>query len=180
MRKAVYAIAASLLVCVSAIGQQVMYNYPPAVDFSKFKTYTWTTPDGRGSLGEPWESDMRAAINSEFARKGLVRAEPHNADLFIRYEAAIGRKTNHASFAMGYAPSAHPVGWYRSPGNTSLAESAETCVNELAIYISDSNGNLVWHGLASMSVASDPGEQRKILKKAIAKLFRHFPATSDR
>ena len=179
MRRLSFLLAAlSLFTTVGAMGQYVMYNYWQGTDFSKFKTYRWVVPNGPDSLGYAMETELQAAVDGQLAKKGLMRIDSVEADLVMRYDVANSRKTHYASFDIGYGPSLHIPGWYAPQNGGAAVQSPTGHVNQLGVYFTDFNHNLVWHGLAMIEVNENADKQQKNLNRAVAKLFKQFPPPS--
>ena len=73
-----------------AEGQDVRYNFDKAADFSKFKTYVWVTIKNAAPVDDLNDKQIKAALDTVLAQKGLTKVEGENADLFIGYQVAVG------------------------------------------------------------------------------------------
>jgi hypothetical protein len=63
---------------------KVRTSHDAKVDFSKFDTFRWKTPEGPG--GQELDGPLRAAAEKELAERGLRRAKnDEEADLVLQY-----------------------------------------------------------------------------------------------
>ena len=84
-------LAGLLLVSLSALGQEVHYNYDRAADFTRFKTYRWLEVR-TGLVGDQLvDQEITSVIENELAKKGLEKVQ-RDAGVMISYQAAVGRE----------------------------------------------------------------------------------------
>ena len=90
----------------SALAQDVRYNFDSMANFAGFKTYKWVTIKGATKLSDLVDRQIKAAVDTELATKGLSKSESDTADLYIGYQAAIGQEKEYTSFdsGWGYGP----------------------------------------------------------------------------
>jgi hypothetical protein len=170
-----------LLITGCAVAQDVRYNFDRDADFSKFKTYKWvslnTTTQGDSLLSK----QIKAAVDIELGVKGLTKVEEDTADLYIRYQTAIGQEKAFTSYnsGWGYGPGWYRGGWYGSPGGgMTTGQTSTIYTGQLDLDMYDSaNRDLVWRGVASKTIDTNakPDKQQKNLIKAVAKLFKNYP-----
>ena len=73
-----YAALVAVFACCaagSAVAQDVAYNAMPGTDFSKFKTYKWVAIEGALHPDQIVEQQIKQAIESQLAAKGLTKKE---------------------------------------------------------------------------------------------------------
>jgi hypothetical protein len=181
MKKAVMlGLALALAVSSSAYAQDVRYNFDKNSDFAKFKTFKWVTIKGGKHVNDLVDQQIRSAIESELALKGLVRTDADNADLYIGYQAAVDteKQVNTFDTGWGYGPGYGP-GWYGGGGMSSSTSTTSTIyIGSITVDMYQASAkNLVWRGMASktLDAKAKPDKQQKNLAKAMKKLFKNYP-----
>lgn len=88
------------------VAQEVTYNFDQDTDFSKFKSYKWVSIENAQQVDEITARQLTVAIDQEFAKKGLLKTDSDNADLYVGYPTAIGSETqwNAYNTGWGYGP----------------------------------------------------------------------------
>lgn len=155
------------LVGASAHAQEVSYDYDRNVDFTRFRSYSWT-----GEAGVPDQFLHRrivAAIDSQLVRHQVLPADSGAApDLRVAYLAAAGRTTTIRGSGAGF-------GW----GRSGSARVEHTVIGVLEIQLFDARtGTLVWRGDAAVEIDpnASPEKRDREANKAAEKLFTHYPA----
>jgi Domain of unknown function (DUF4136) len=175
------AIAVSVLALGSAQAQDVRYNFDKNTDFTKFKTYKWVELKGATPVGDIMDKNIRAAIDSQLALKGLTKTDAETADLFVGYQGAVGQEKEFTSYnsSWGYGGGWYGGGWYGGPSSSTTTGSTSTIyVGQLALDMYDSaNKDLVWRGVVSktLDAKAKPEKQEKNLNKAVTKLLKNYP-----
>ena len=169
-----------LLVAKSALSQDVRYNFDNTADFSKFKTYKWVTLKNATPVDDLTEKQIKAALDSALAQKGLTRVEDDTADLFIGFQAATSTEQQFTSFTSGwgYGPGWYGGGWYGSAGGITTGQTSTIYRGQLAVDMYDSaKHDLVWRGVASKTLdpKAKPEKRQKNLNRAVAKLLKNYP-----
>jgi Domain of unknown function (DUF4136) len=99
----------------SLAGQDIRYNFDNTTDFSKFKTYKWVALKDAAPVNAITDKQIKGALDSTFAQKGLTKVEGDNAaDLLIGYQLGISTEQQFTSFNTGwsYGPGWYGGGWY--------------------------------------------------------------------
>ena len=176
------AMAGFLFIASYAVGQDVRYNFDKNTDFSRFKSYKWVNLKDVSKLNDLVDKQIKSAIDSELAAKGLRKVEDDKADLFVGYQAAIGQEKQFTSYSTdwGYGGGWYRGGWYGGGMGTSTTtgQTDTIYVGQMAVDMYDSaNKDLVWRGLASKTIneKAKPDKQQKNLAKAMKKLFKNYP-----
>ena len=78
----------------SAIGQDVRYNFSKDTDFSKFKTYKWVAIKDAQKVDDITDKQIKDAVDSVLATKGLEKTDSDERRSLIGYQAAIGRRSS--------------------------------------------------------------------------------------
>ena len=180
MKKAVmFALALAVMGATSAYAQDVRFNFDKQADFTKFKTFKWVTIKGGRHVNDIADQQIRAAIESELAVKGLVRTDADNADLYIGYQAAVDTEKQMNTFdtGWGYGPG-YGGGWYGYGGGgmgSSTTTTTTIYVGSITVDMYQAaTKSLIWRGMASktLDVKANPEKQQKNLQKAMNKLFK--------
>jgi Domain of unknown function (DUF4136) len=155
------------------VAQDVTYNFDQATDFSKFKTYKWVSIKNAQQVDDIAARQITAAIDAELAKKGLVKTDADNADLYVGYQTAIGsqKQWNAYNTGWGYGPR-----W--GGGGMSTATSSTIRTGQLDLDMYDSaNKRLVRRGTVSKTLDPNakPEKRQKNLDKAVAKLLKNYP-----
>jgi hypothetical protein len=175
---------ASAILLASAVtisAQDVRYNFDKQADFSQFRTYKWVPIKGAQVPNDLVDSQIKAAIDTELATKGLKRTDADTADLFVGYQGAINTEKEYTSFdtGWGYGPGWYGGGWYGGGGmSTTTGTTSTIYIGQLAVDMYHAPAKqLVWRGVASktLDVDAKPEKRQKNLAKAMTKLFKNYP-----
>jgi hypothetical protein len=182
MKKLILLAFVSFLACVGSVhAQDVRYNFDSEADFSKFKTYKWVEIKGADHTNQLVEKQIRDALDTELAKKGLQKTDSDSADLYVAYQTAIGTEKQFTSYntGWGYGPG-WGGGWYGGGmGSTMTTGSTSTIyIGQLVLDMYESaKKDLVWRGTASKTIdpKAKPEKQQKNLAKAVEKLLKNYP-----
>ena len=182
MKKAVtFALALALAGATTAFAQDVRFNFDKAADFAKFRTFKWVQIKGGKHVNDLVDQQIRAAIEAELSKKGLLKTENDNADLYVGYQAAVDteKQVNTFDTGWGMGPSWYGPGWYGGGGMSSSTSTTSTIyIGSIAVDMYQTAAkNLVWRGMASktLDAKAKPEKQQKNLAKAMTKLFKNYP-----
>ncbi len=170
-----------IFVGLTALAQDVRYNFDKEKDFSTYKTYKWVQLKNAEPVSDLLDKQIRAAIDTELAAKGLSKVESDKADLYVGYQAAVAKEKEFSSYSTdwGYGAGWGRYGWYGSPGGSMTTGQTSTIyVGQLALDLYDvPSQNLVWRGVVSKTIdtKAKPEKQEKNLNKAITKLLKNYP-----
>jgi hypothetical protein len=177
-----FSVLGIFLVATTALGQDVRYNFDKNTDFSKLKTYKWVVIKDAPTANDLVTKQIRDAVDSELATKGLTKVDDDSANLFIGYQAGVGQEKEFTSFSSdwGYGGGWYRGGWYGPGGgmSTTTGSTSTIYVGQLAVDMYDSaNRDLVWRGVASKTLdpKAKPEKQQKNLAKAVKKLLKNYP-----
>jgi hypothetical protein len=164
----------------SALAQDVRYNFDKSANFATFRTYKWVAIKGATQLSDLVDKQIKAAVETELATKGLTKVESDTADLFIGYQAAVGQEKEYTSFdsGWGYGPGWYGGGWYGGGGGMTSGQTTTIYVGQLALDMySPSPHALVWRGVVSKTIDSTakPEKQEKNLRKSVVKVLKNYP-----
>lgn len=181
MKKLIFLVFALLLAGVTYVGaQDVRYNFDGKADFSKYKTYKWVDIKGADHPNQLVEKQIKDAVDSELAKKGLTKTDADSADLYLGYQTALATEKQFTSYntGWGYGPG-WGRGWYGGMGTTTTTGSTSTIyIGQLDLDMYDSAmKDLVWRGVVSKTIdpKAKPDKQQKNLTKAVEKLLKNYP-----
>ena len=149
--------------------QDVRYNFMPGADFSKFHTYKWTSIEGGPHPNQIVDAQIKQAVDSQLASKGLTKILDYKADLNIGYQIAVDKEKQLNAFGMGGG-----IRW----GGMGTATSSTISVGTLVLDMYDpTTKQLVWTGTATKTLDPSSNQQKnqQRLDKAMAKLLKNYP-----
>jgi hypothetical protein len=161
------------LLCLGTLApaQDVRFDYDRSANFSGYKTYQWVDLKSGSATNQLMDQNIKRAIDSELAGKGLQRVES-GGDLQVRYQAAIDQEKQFDGWGAG------PRFW----GSTRVTSSTIE-IGKLVVDMFDPAKNqLVWRGFAekTLDIKKDPDKNYQSLQKAMAKLFKNYPPGSGK
>ncbi len=171
-----------LLLASAGFAQQVWDKYYPNADFSKYKTYKWVPIENTTQLDPLTDQQLKAAVDAELAKKGLIKTEGPDADLLIGYQVAFRKPMEWSAFtelpgpgiyrneASRWDPLSRPI------GTTTTTETLRTGDFGLDIYDA-AQRQLVWRGDAAKTIEANvsPEKRKKNIEKGVAKLLKNYP-----
>lgn len=173
---------ASLALCLCACAavasaQEVTFSAMPNQDFSKFKTYRWVDLKSNAAPDHITEQGIRAAVDTELAKKGLTKTESQNADLYVGYQVAIDHQTESTSYTTG------ATGWGTSMhGGATTSTSTTISVGMLEIDVYDRTAKeLIWRGAAAKALdpSSTPEGRLANVGTAVKKVLANYPPPAE-
>jgi hypothetical protein len=151
------------------IAQDVKYNFMPGTDFSKYRTYKWVNIEGGAHPNQIMDAEIKEAVDSQLAAKGLTKTDNDKADLYVGYQVAVDQEKQWNGYGMGGG-----LRW----GGMASATSSTINVGTLVLDMYDpSTKQLVWTGNATKTIdpSSNQEKNMKNLNKAMAKLLKNYP-----
>ena len=158
-----------LLACGVAAAQDVRSQAMPGTDFSKFHTYKWVVVEGARQPNQITDAEIKQAVDSQLAAKGLSKVENDPADLYVSYQVAVQQQEQW---------NAYGTGGFRWGGGMGTATQSTINIGTLVLDFYDpAKKQLVWTGSAtkSLSPSSNQDKNQKNLDKAMAKLLKNYP-----
>jgi len=158
-----------LLTAGALAAQDVRYNFMPGTDFSKYHTYKWINIEGGSHPNQIVDAEIKEAVDSQLAAKGLTKTEDEKADLYVGYQIAVDKEKEWNAYGMGGG-----IRW----GGMGTATSSTINIGSLVLDMYDpTTKQLVWTGTATKTI--DPGsnqeKNQKHLDKAMEKLLKNYP-----
>ena len=162
-----------------AQAQDVKYNYATGTDFGKFKTYRWIDLPNAEKPNALLDEQIRGAIDSSLAKKGLSKATGDNADVLVAYQVAVNQEQQWNAYTTGgYGYGGYGWRYGGMGGGMTTATSTTLNVGTLAFDVYDTAAKkLVWKGTATKTLnpSKDPKKNQERLQKATDKLLKNFP-----
>jgi len=149
--------------------QDVRYNFMPGTDFSKYHTYKWVTIQGASYPNQILDAQIKDAVDSQLAAKGLTKTDGDKADLYIGYQIAVNQQQQWNAYGMGGG-----LRW----GGMASATSSTINIGTLVLDMYDpTTKQLVWTGNATKTIdpSSNQEKNQKNLNKAMQKLLKNYP-----
>lgn len=174
-----------LVFTVSLIhGQKVTSDYEKTTDFEKYKTYHfigWQEDSGE-IMNEFDKERLRKAIEAEMESKGLKRVDS-GGDLIVSLFIVIDEKKSISAYSnyygnMGYGYRRGGMGWGNGYSTTTFSEN-DYLKGTLVFDMFDAQSeSLIWQGISTGTIKSNPQKREKSIPKAIKKLMKKYPVKS--
>ena len=161
-------VVVSLVTCIAASGQDVRHNAMPGVDFSKYHTYKWVAIEGASHPNQIMDAEIKQAVDSQLASKGMTKTDGEKADLYVGYQIAVDRERQWNAWGTGRG----------FGGGMGSATSSTINIGTLVLDMYDpGTKQLVWTGNATKTIdpSSNQEKNMKSLNKAMAKLLKNYP-----
>lgn len=172
-----------LMNIATARAQDVKVDFDRSIDFSRFKTYSWTS--GISAKNPLIDQQIRNGIEGQLAAKGLRRLEL-GGDLSVLYFAAVEMDLQVAN---GRWVTTRDWTRQAATGINMRSQSWDIETGTLAVCLSDASGkNLLWRATAKTMLEKRSGKQNafeamtedarrteKKIKKALEKMFKQYP-----
>jgi hypothetical protein len=160
---------AMLLLTAGAVGaQDVKYNFMPGTDFSKYHTYKWVAIEGASHPNQIMDQEIKQAVDSQLAAKGLTKTDGEKADLFVGYQVAVDQEKQWNAWGTGRG----------FGGGMGSATSSTINVGTFVLDMYDPGSKqLVWTGNATKAIDPSSNQEKNMerLNKAMAKLLKNYP-----
>ena len=93
-----------LLVGTALSAQDVKYNFMPGTDFAKYRTYKWVPIEGGAHPNQIADAEIKSAVDSQLAAKGLTKTDSDKADLLVGYQVAVDKEKQWKCLQYGWRP----------------------------------------------------------------------------
>jgi hypothetical protein len=161
-------LVATFLANVAAKGQDVKYNFMPGTDFSKYHTYKWVNIEGGAHPNQIMDQEIKQAVDSQLASKGLTKTDSDKADLYVGYQIAVDKEKQWNAWGTGRG----------FGGGMGSATQSTINIGTLVLDMYDpGTKQLVWTGNATKTIdpSSNQEKNMKNLNKAMEKLLKNYP-----
>lgn len=166
-------------------GQQATYDYDNAVDFGKYRRWTWlpqseSKPSGDPRIDSPlMRQRIEAAVTRTLETRGYAKSEAQAADFDVGYLVMIENRvdTSGVSTSIGFGRSSGGSGVGISIGGPAT-RPREYEEGTLIIDVRDKDsGKLVWRGTSTRRLgrARTPEESEQIVNEIVEEILANFP-----
>ena len=167
----------ALVLSSTGLAQKVHYNFDQEAGFSAYKTYRWVDIEEGEQVDEITDGQIRAALDTELAAKGLTKTESEDADLYIGYQVALSSERQFTAYnsGWGYGPGWRRGGW---GGGMTTGQTSTISVGTMNLDIYNAKAKrLVWRGIATKTLnpTSNPRKREKRLAKGARRLLKNYP-----
>jgi hypothetical protein len=165
-----YSLALSVLLLIGGAlaAQDVKYNFMPGTDFSKYHTYKWVNIEGASHPNQIMDAEIKQAVDSQLASKGMTKTDNEKADLYVGYQIAVDKEKQWNAWGTGRG----------FGGGMGSATQSTINIGTLVLDMYDpGTKQLVWTGNATKTIdpSSNQEKNQKNLNKAMAKLLKNYP-----
>jgi hypothetical protein len=164
----------------TAFAEKVKVGYDKSVDFSRYKTYTWTEP-AMPPTRPMLYATVVGTVEDELKKKGLQRVDK-NGDLILMPAGGIEFGINTAvgtpvlSTYAGAPVSVNATMWTGAVGTENLTSSYVPQGTLQLQFVDRSNNKIIWNGRVSEKLDIErKQESLDRICKAIAKLIKQYP-----
>jgi len=159
-------LAVALLLIAAAAWAKITTDYDHNVSFASFKTYSWGKLETANSI---WDQRVKDAVNGQLSAKGWTEV-PSGGDVVVNAFGKTHAEQTLNTFYDGF-PGRRWGGFGESTTTTDTYQ-----VGTLVVDLFDAHSNsLIWRGVASDTLSSNPNKNTKKLNSDVHNLFKHFP-----
>jgi hypothetical protein len=179
------AVLSGLLAAAGCSTLDVHADKDPAADFSKYKTYEWTTKskgaeatDVTGHPSDLVEDRIHRAVEAQLNAKGLRPVDAaigEKPDIYVTDHTSLKERIEgdwsgvDLGLGYGFGP------WYGMAWNAPYAPARQYTEGTLVIDLIDADTHrLVWRGIAT-DEAPAPEKSAEKVDQAVAETFKKFP-----
>jgi Domain of unknown function (DUF4136) len=158
-----------LALATAVFADRVTVDYDHEANFSLVKTYSWSNVHTANSI---WDTRVKNAVDKELAAKGW-RQVPSDGSVSLVAVEKTSIQQQYDTFYNGFG------GWRRGGGVSEETTTVDNYkVGTLVVSIFDTKSKrLIWRGVASSDVSTNPDKNTKNLDKDVARMFKKFPST---
>jgi len=171
-RLAIATLLAALVVPSAAFAQKVNTDFDSSVDFSRFKTYSWT--EGTPSPNPLGEERIREAVDAHMVKAGFTKVAA-DSDVVIATHLMTQEQKEVVStgYGVGYP---YRYGWGAMGGGMTTASVNTYIQGTLILDMYDrSSKKLAWRGSGTDTASDKADKNTKKVNKALDKMFKAYP-----
>lgn len=171
-RLAIATMLATLAIPSAGYAQKVNTDFDAAVDFSKFKTYSWT--EGTPAPTSLAEDRIREAVDTHMVKAGFTKVA---ADSDVVISTHLLTKEQKEVVATGYGGGyGYGPYWGRMGGGMATASVNTYIQGTLILDMYDrSTKKLAWRGSGTDTASDKADKNTKKVNKALDKMFKQYP-----
>ncbi len=180
MKRLALIVASLLTLAACASIPAVQTDHDPAVDFSRYQTYSWREKPAGGTALTMQRIVMR--IDEQLQAKGWRLASGDSADIAVAAHVATHREHRLDTFYDG--PMWNGWGWYGPwawgpPMGYQRTRVTNYTIGTLVVDMFDTRTKrAVWSGMAEDTIPDTPQKINADIDAAVAKMFVGFPPGS--
>lgn len=160
------AAATVLILSAFVIAQDVKVDYDHHANFGQYHTYSWAKVKTTDPL---WEQRIQEAVDHSLQAKGWQRVD-NGGDVAITAVGSARDEREYQTFYNGMG------GWRWGGFGETTTQAVNYPVGSLVVDLYDAHTKqLLWRGVSSESLSTNPDKNEKKLDKAVDKMFDHFP-----
>jgi len=174
-----------LLLATTGFAQKVWSKFQPAADFTKYKTYKWVPIQSTDQIDALANQQLKAAVDAELAKKGLIKTEGAEADLFVGYQVAFRKPTEWSASTEMPGPDVVREGGSLGDSDYAMTRPIGTTTVTSTLRIGDfgldiydpARRQVVWRGDVARTLLDKvtPEKRKKNIEKGVAKLLKDYP-----
>ena len=183
MRTLTLAVVGTAFFLGACSGISTTSDYDPAVDFTKYSTYTWLDTEG-DDIDSITDSRVRASIDGALIARGFQKGGA-DADLAVGYQGASAERrsynTVNSGWGGGYGYGGYGWGGYGMSMGTSTTYENVWEEGTLIVGMFDvESKNLIWTGTATavIDTGRSPEDRQQLIDDAVDKMLKDFPPGS--
>lgn len=165
----------ALIIITGCSSISVTNDYDPAIDFSKYSTFSLYEGTIEGSALESApliKKRVLEAISNEMIKKGLTSTDSENADLIVYAQAGTAEKMNVTDYGYGYGS-----WWGPYPYGRNIDVSYYTQASVIIDLVDNVKDELVWRGIGTGVVqeSGTPEERQENIDYAVSEILSQYP-----
>lgn len=168
-------IPALLLILLAACSPtvKVTSDYDKSVDFTKFKTYAFSTESSQLPVNDLNKRRILGDVETQLAAKGLTKVE-NNFDLLVDVRITAKERQEATSYTTG------GYGGYRwggGMGTTSTTISTYVDGSLIITLVEATKKEMVWQGVGVRTLDTDatPEQREKNITEAVTSILSKYP-----
>lgn len=179
-RKIAFIVVVIVAAALSVNAQKVRVGADPGVDLTKYKTYAWS--QGTTGTNPIVNQVIVTAVDAQMAAKGLTKTD---TDPELTLSAFVWTDSDMHVSNPSWSPSLNSIATGVAVGSQAWVVTNGT----LVVQMSDTKSkNELWRGTATDTMKHGPTGDKikdaktaeKPIKKAVEKMFKQFPRTSQK
>ncbi|AMO67570.1 hypothetical protein DOK_00632 [gamma proteobacterium BDW918] len=162
----------------------VVSDYNPNIDFSRYQHYLWSESSGADKNISPFIIDnVKAALQTQLSNRAYLKAPaPQAADFIVKYYLAEAADTIDRSprLGLGIGSFGGNFGMSSSVGVPLGKDTVNRNVQIIIDFINPADMKLSWRGSLVVELHnSDPKANTAMIEEAVAEILNQFPPSKQ-
>jgi len=172
MKKVSFLLFVAIVSSCSSI--KVTYDMDKTIDFSKYKTYSYTDDALKLGVGDLNRNRMIAAIDAEMAARGITKSD--NPDAMIDLILTMKEQTQATAYNTGGGYYGR-YGYGGGMGTTTINYSTYIDGTLFISLVDKTSEKIVWQGRGTKTLDEDASPEKKEsnIKYAVKSIFNNYP-----